>query len=114
MPLYEYKCDYCGALATILRKVNERDLPVSCEKCQGSPKRRISVFAFPKNDTTGNSSANSEKQNPQSPNHHKPGIYINGATIKNCRVGVSLCKGANVQMQGVTFDNVEKPIELKE
>ncbi len=40
MPLYEYRCDACGALTSALRSISEATAPVSCEAC-GQPAHRI-------------------------------------------------------------------------
>jgi putative FmdB family regulatory protein len=36
MPIYEYRCDLCGAVSEFLLRVGD-DEPIRCKKC-GSPK----------------------------------------------------------------------------
>ncbi len=46
MPLYEYRCDACGALFERLRRMQEADEALSCPKCESSSvKRQLSTFA---------------------------------------------------------------------
>jgi putative FmdB family regulatory protein len=45
MPLYEYKCDGCGAVLTELRKHSERQEPVECPHCKGQAHVILSTFA---------------------------------------------------------------------
>ena len=33
MPMYEYKCSHCGHVTECLRKVEERNNALHCEKC---------------------------------------------------------------------------------
>jgi putative FmdB family regulatory protein len=40
MPLYEYRCDHCGALTTALRPIAESSEPTPCDAC-GQPAHRI-------------------------------------------------------------------------
>lgn len=46
MPIYEYTCEKCGATTEALRKMNEADAPIVCEKCGSENMHRAhSVFA---------------------------------------------------------------------
>lgn len=46
MPIYEYKCNTCGHINTILQKFNESVMPV-CENCASSDLTKlISVSSF--------------------------------------------------------------------
>ncbi len=50
MPIYEYKCDDCGANSTALISVSNRDGEeggLNCPECGGSGlKRQLSTFSF--------------------------------------------------------------------
>lgn len=48
MPLYEYRCNDCEFLFSLLRPVRERDLPVPCPRC-GSERveKLLSAFSAP-------------------------------------------------------------------
>lgn len=41
MPLFEYKCQECGEVRTILRGVDVRNAPAVCLKCGGQATRRF-------------------------------------------------------------------------
>lgn len=46
MPIYEYKCQKCGAKFETRRSINENDKDVKCPKCgTESPRRVFSAFA---------------------------------------------------------------------
>jgi|WetSurMetagenome_2_1015567.scaffolds.fasta_scaffold02263_12 putative FmdB family regulatory protein len=45
MPIYEYKCQKCGAKFEIRRSINENDKDIKCPKCETeSPRRVFSAF----------------------------------------------------------------------
>jgi putative FmdB family regulatory protein len=44
MPLYEYKCDECGALIERLMRVNEQ--APDCERCDGEMSKQVSRSSF--------------------------------------------------------------------
>ena len=46
MPIYEYACPDCGEVTEKLRKVSEREDPVSCSKCGGATKKKVSESSF--------------------------------------------------------------------
>lgn len=45
MPLYEYRCEKCGALLEKIRKFSDKPLS-KCEKCGGRLKRLLSAPAI--------------------------------------------------------------------
>lgn len=45
MPIYEYKCDGCGAIVEALQKFSDEPL-TTCSHCQGSLKKLISQSSF--------------------------------------------------------------------
>lgn len=46
MPLYEYRCENCGALFEQLRRMQEADESLTCPRCESaSVKRQLSTFA---------------------------------------------------------------------
>ena len=58
MPIYEYKCADCGALFGVLRRMNEADNPIPCERCDGPhTSRALSRFAAYSHSTSGESRA---------------------------------------------------------
>jgi len=45
MPLYEYKCNKCGAKFELRRNISDDDVDVKCPKCGAEkPQRIVSVF----------------------------------------------------------------------
>ena len=45
MPIYEYKCIYCGERFELLRRLTDRDDEINCPKCnKASAKRVLSTF----------------------------------------------------------------------
>lgn len=58
MPLFEYRCEECGALFEKL--VTQADTPVSCTRCQSHRvKKQFSVFAAQVSDGRSNPSPDS-------------------------------------------------------
>ena len=54
MPIYEYKCDKCGARFELLRRMSDADRDLVCPECRADAVRRmLSTFA------TGGCGANS-------------------------------------------------------
>lgn len=51
MPMYEYECTSCGSQFDLLRRMNQADSDLSCQRCDSKQiKRRLSLFAsFSKN-----------------------------------------------------------------
>ncbi len=45
MPIYEYKCDGCGAILEALQKFSDEPL-TTCSHCQGSLQKLISQSSF--------------------------------------------------------------------
>ncbi|MGC8837370.1 MAG: FmdB family zinc ribbon protein [Anaerolineae bacterium] len=46
MPIYEYRCDQCGAEFQELRPMAQADAPIRCPKCGGEEThRKLSLFA---------------------------------------------------------------------
>ncbi len=46
MPMYEYRCEQCGAGFEQLRRMQDADSDVRCPKCEsGRVKRLFSAFA---------------------------------------------------------------------
>ena len=45
MPLYEYKCEKCEDVFFELRRVSEREDPITCPGCGGEGKIMFSTFA---------------------------------------------------------------------
>lgn len=46
MPIYEYRCDTCGEVTELLRKMNDADTAAKCSHCGSKKTRRVqSVFA---------------------------------------------------------------------
>jgi putative FmdB family regulatory protein len=45
MPIYEYRCERCGAVFSELRRIAERDEPAQCPNCGGPAKVILSPFA---------------------------------------------------------------------
>jgi putative FmdB family regulatory protein len=45
MPIYEYKCDQCGALVEAIQKFSDAPL-TTCSHCQGSLRKLISQSTF--------------------------------------------------------------------
>ena len=46
MPVYSYQCEECGHKADRLRKMEDRDAPISCGECESE---MIRVTALPSN-----------------------------------------------------------------
>lgn len=46
MPIYEFKCDECGAQREIVRPISESGLPLICE-CERVMRRKFSVTFMP-------------------------------------------------------------------
>ena len=42
MPIYEFKCEKCGVIQDVYRKVVERDNDSICPRCENKQKRLIS------------------------------------------------------------------------
>ena len=38
MPIYSYKCEKCGNVEDVLRKIEESDVPIDCE-CTGTMRK---------------------------------------------------------------------------
>ncbi len=45
MPIYEYKCDHCGAIVEAIQKFSDAPL-TTCSHCQGSLQKLISQSSF--------------------------------------------------------------------
>ncbi len=46
MPFYEYRCSSCDERFTLMRAIDERDLPAACPGCGANEStRQLSVFA---------------------------------------------------------------------
>lgn len=43
MPIYEYSCEHCGNITTILRPVAEYQSPANCEQCGHIAQRIVSI-----------------------------------------------------------------------
>jgi len=44
--IYRYKCPDCGTLATLTRRIDERDEPVWCLKCGELARRCVELAGF--------------------------------------------------------------------
>lgn len=55
MPIYSYKCQNCEHRQDELRRIDERDEPLACEKC-GKDTKRVQA-PFGSYDIKGNNSA---------------------------------------------------------
>lgn len=49
MPIYAYECPDCGHEAEDIRKYEERNDPLECEKCGGAMEPRIAATAIQMN-----------------------------------------------------------------
>lgn len=46
MPVYEYRCDTCGATFEMLRRMQDADRDLNCPECRSEEvKRQLSTFA---------------------------------------------------------------------
>ena len=45
MPIYEYRCDKCGAAFELLRSMSQSDSDAPCPECGAPAKKKLSVFA---------------------------------------------------------------------
>jgi len=117
MPIYEYKCKACPKINAVLRSIGERDLPLACTSCGGFTSFVLSSFSTPhsgKSEVARKSRSASSTQGPT-------GVHIEpsrGVTFKDCRfenlgTGISAPAGANVDIDGCTFSNVERPVEIR-
>ena len=48
MPMYEYECEDCGHSADKLRKLEDRDAPITCSECES---KMIRVTSIPASET---------------------------------------------------------------
>jgi len=48
MPIYEYKCQDCGARFEALRSIKDADTPIHCKKCHSGQTHRIASACFTK------------------------------------------------------------------
>lgn len=39
MPIYSYKCTKCGNVKDEIRKVEQSDVPISCDECDGTMRK---------------------------------------------------------------------------
>ncbi|MGQ9568352.1 MAG: FmdB family zinc ribbon protein [Anaerolineae bacterium] len=54
MPIYEYRCDQCGAEFQELRPMTQADAPVRCPRCGGDKAHRLlSLFAARSRSSSG-------------------------------------------------------------
>jgi putative FmdB family regulatory protein len=48
MPLYEYSCEECPHKATHLRKMEDRDAPITCGECGSEMIRVVALTGDPR------------------------------------------------------------------
>ena len=42
MPIYQYKCVKCGEIVEVVRSIANREMPVTCHKCDGACEPMVS------------------------------------------------------------------------
>jgi putative FmdB family regulatory protein len=117
MPIYEYECKACSKISAVLRSIGERDLPLACPSCGGVTSFVLSSFSTPH---SGKSEV-ARKSRSASSTRGPTGVHIEpsgGATFKDCHfenlgTGISAPAGASVDIDGCTFSNVERPVEIR-
>jgi putative FmdB family regulatory protein len=58
MPLYEYRCQKCGARFELLRRMQDADLETECPQCRSRQSERLlSSFASRSGSSSASSSA---------------------------------------------------------
>lgn len=53
MPLYQYKCDYCGVEFEAFASIDDRDEPQPCRECTGNARHIITPTHFKLEGVTG-------------------------------------------------------------
>ena len=114
MPIYEYQCNNCSEIITRLRPIAERHNLFPCTTCNGDIRLLPSTFSTTKHSAQSLSSSSMPEQTTNNSGANESGIQLNKVHIENCNVGVSMPKGANIDMQEVTFKNVNTPVEIRE
>ncbi len=118
MPIFEYECKACFRTSEILRAISERDLPLACPACGEATSLVLSSFSIPhsrKSEAIGKSHSSNSSRGPT-------GVHIGpsgGATFKDChfdnlKTGISAPAGASVDIDGCTFSNVDRPVEIRD
>lgn len=118
MPMYEYECEACLRISEVLRSMSERNLPLTCPGCGGMTSlvlSSFSIFHSGKSEVVG-------KSHRTNSSHGPTGVHIGpsgGATFKDChfenlKTGISAPVGASVDIDGCTFNNVERPVEIRD
>lgn len=113
MPLYEYRCDKCQKTMTQLRRIAERHDPLPCRECGGGTRLLPSTFSISTRhehapDVAAETSSDSARGS------RAGGMSLRNVHIENSNVGISIPRGANIDMDGVTFKNVRTPVEVRE
>jgi len=118
MPIYEYECKACLRITSTLRPIRDRDLPLGCPDCGEATSLVLSSFSIPhsmKSPTVDKSRSTNSHRGPT-------GVHIGpsaGASFKDChfenlKTGISAPAGASVDVDGCTFSNVERPVEIRD
>jgi putative FmdB family regulatory protein len=116
MPFYEYQCKNknCAAVTTTLRRMDDRHAPLPCPKCNANTVLLLSVFSTPKSDSASMPPFRGNVNPRNANNNRTSGVTLKNVHIEGANIGISLPQGANVDMQGVTFNNVKTPVEIRE
>lgn len=124
MPIYEYLCPKCGAVAEFQRTIEERDGPIRCRECNINARRIPSVFNIAQRATARRASESNETRDSGTTTKHPAcvGIRIgedDHLTLQGCQfeglgVGVSVGQRAKIQVSDTTFRNVLIPFEVRD
>jgi putative FmdB family regulatory protein len=108
MPIYEYKCSVCDLVSEEIRKMSDRDNQSFCKICGAAAHHILSSI------NVGNKLLS--ERDPPSPNRNSGigAIQLHNSIFENSNVGVSVPKGARIDMSGNKFINVKKPVEFRD
>ena len=108
MPIYEYKCSTCAEVSEEFRNIADRNAPACCRVCGAAAHRILSSFGVLHKSPPG--------YHAESPSHSSDSarMQIRNCTIENVKVGISVPKGASIEMKGNRFKNVETPVEFRD
>lgn len=122
MPIYEYKCVQCGKLREVLRSVELRGNPTTCDKCGNIAERIISKFNSPHKFDQKNPIAFEEVDNStiiaNSPSAIRvtngKTVSMEGCTFKNLPIALTATNVAEIKMHDNKFENVSHPVIIKD
>ncbi len=134
MPNYEYQCPACGHVKEKIRRVEQRDSPLSCDKCNASVCRNPFPYAprpahrkYPPQERVGEHNLASEPSDPgfsqATPRSQAASrssaislVRVGDAQIRNCHFenldrAIEADHETNLTVSNTSFENVNIPIE---